>query len=96
MTSLSHFGFSFVRVFGAIVFSAMALGNASAFAPDAGKAQTSAQRIIKLLDSEPSIDSQSKEGKTLPVGLRLNSQIVGFVCFCCKKKNVLFCCLEGY
>lgn len=53
-------------VFGAIVFSAMALGNASAFAPDAGKAQVSAQRIIKLLDLNPSIDSQSPDGKRLP------------------------------
>ncbi|KAK7110228.1 ATP-dependent translocase ABCB1-like isoform X2 [Littorina saxatilis] len=53
-------------VFGAIVFSAMALGNASAFAPDAGKAQISAQRIIKLIDGQPSIDSQSSEGKKLP------------------------------
>ncbi|KAL8602924.1 hypothetical protein ACOMHN_062619 [Nucella lapillus] len=55
-------------VFGAIVFSAMALGNSSAFAPDAGKAKLSAQRIIKLLDSEPSINSDSTEGKTLPNG----------------------------
>ncbi|XP_076435094.1 ATP-dependent translocase ABCB1-like [Babylonia areolata] len=57
-------------VFGAIVFGAMALGNASAFAPDAGKAQVSAQRIIKLLDSVPSINSQSTEGRRLPDGFR--------------------------
>ncbi|XP_076435076.1 ATP-dependent translocase ABCB1-like isoform X2 [Babylonia areolata] len=57
-------------VFSAIVFGAMALGNASAFAPDAGKAQVSAQRIIKLIDNVPSINSQSTEGRTLPNGFR--------------------------
>lgn len=55
------------RVFGAIVFGAMALGNASAFAPDAGKSRTSAQRIIKLLDKEPLINSDSEEGQKLSV-----------------------------
>ncbi|XP_076438765.1 ATP-dependent translocase ABCB1-like [Babylonia areolata] len=57
-------------VFGAIVFGAMALGNARAFAPDAGKAKVSAQHIIKLLDSVPSINSQSTEGRRLPKGFR--------------------------
>ncbi|XP_076438755.1 ATP-dependent translocase ABCB1-like [Babylonia areolata] len=57
-------------VFGAIVIGAMAFGNASAFAPDAGEAQVSAQRIIKLLDSVPSINSQSTEGRRLPEGFR--------------------------
>ncbi|KAL8570376.1 hypothetical protein ACOMHN_035794 [Nucella lapillus] len=61
-------------VFSAIVFSAMALGNASAFAPDAGKAQSSAQRIIKLLDSQPSIDSQSKDGAVLHEGYQSEIQ----------------------
>ncbi|XP_076438744.1 ATP-dependent translocase ABCB1-like [Babylonia areolata] len=57
-------------VFGAIVFGAIALGNASAFSPDASKAQVSAQHIIKLLDSVPSINSQSTEGGRLPKGFR--------------------------
>lgn len=52
-------------VFSSIVFGAMALGNASAFAPDAGKAQVSAQRIIKLLDKQPVIDSESQDGDKL-------------------------------
>ena len=68
------------RVFSAIVFSAMALGNASAFAPDAGKAQVSAQRIIKLIDSKPSIDSNSEEGKTLPVSHLNSKKSVKFAC----------------
>ncbi|GFO24715.1 multidrug resistance protein 1 [Plakobranchus ocellatus] len=52
-------------VFAAIVFGAMGLGNASAFAPDVGKAQNSAKRIIALIDSEPSLDYTSAEGAKL-------------------------------
>ena len=50
----------------------MALGNASAFAPDAGKAKVSAQRIFKLLDARPTIDSNSTEGSHLPVSYGLS------------------------
>ena len=57
----------FTRVFSCIVFGAMGLGNASAFAPDLGKAQTSAKRIIHILDSKPSIDYSSPDGSKLPV-----------------------------
>ncbi|XP_012936337.1 ATP-dependent translocase ABCB1 isoform X2 [Aplysia californica] len=53
-------------VFGAIVFGAMGLGNASAFAPDVGKAQTAAKRILHLIDSQPSIDYSSPDGNKLP------------------------------
>ncbi|XP_048246672.1 ATP-dependent translocase ABCB1-like isoform X4 [Haliotis rufescens] len=53
------------KVFGAIVFGAMAIGQASAFAPDAAKAKVSAQRIVFLLKSEPTIDSESTEGEKL-------------------------------
>ncbi|XP_048755888.2 ATP-dependent translocase ABCB1-like isoform X2 [Ostrea edulis] len=52
------------KVFSAIVFGAMAMGEASAFAPDAGKAKKSASLIFKLLDREPKIDPYSKEGAT--------------------------------
>nr|KAG5714212.1 hypothetical protein BaRGS_018429 [Batillaria attramentaria] len=55
-------------VFGALVFTAMGLGNASAFAPDAGKAKVSAQRIIKLLDKAPVIDTTSEDGTKLVTG----------------------------
>lgn len=51
------------RVFGAIVFGAMALGQASAFAPDAGKAKMSAAHIFQLLNSEPKIDVYSEAGQ---------------------------------
>ena len=49
-------------MFSAVVFGAMAIGQASSFAPDASKAQASAVQIFALLDMEPSIDSESTEG----------------------------------
>ena len=49
-------------MFSAIVFGAMALGQASAFAPDAAKAQVSAAVIFQLLDRVPTIDAESEEG----------------------------------
>lgn len=55
--------FVYFRVFSAIVFGAMALGQASAFAPDAAKAQTSANVIFNLLDQTPTIDAESEEGE---------------------------------
>ena len=58
---------SFCRVFGAIVFGAMGLGNATAFAPDVGKATTSAKKIVQLLDSQPTIDYTNKDGNKLLV-----------------------------
>lgn len=51
------------RVFSAIVFGAMALGQASAFAPDAAKAQASSEVIFPLLDSTPVIDAESENGE---------------------------------
>ncbi|ESO94117.1 hypothetical protein LOTGIDRAFT_145119, partial [Lottia gigantea] len=50
------------RVFGSIVFGAMALGQASSFAPDASKAQVAANNVFFLLDTKPSINSESTEG----------------------------------
>ncbi len=55
----------FFRVFSAIVFSAQAVGQAGSFAPDYGKAKTSAGHIFSLLDREPSIDVYSDEGRKL-------------------------------
>nr|XP_006825045.1 PREDICTED: multidrug resistance protein 1-like [Saccoglossus kowalevskii] len=49
-------------VFSAIAFGAMALGQASAFAPDATKAKFAANNIFYLLDKESEIDSSSTEG----------------------------------
>ncbi|KAK0066802.1 ATP-dependent translocase ABCB1 isoform X7 [Biomphalaria pfeifferi] len=52
-------------VFSAIVFGAMGLGNAMAFAPDVGKAKASAKHILHLLDSKPSLDYSSPDGLKL-------------------------------
>ena len=41
----------------------MAIGQASQFAPDYGKAKASAAKIFALLDKEPLIDSYSTEGE---------------------------------
>ncbi|XP_070567625.1 ATP-dependent translocase ABCB1-like isoform X2 [Ptychodera flava] len=49
-------------VFSCIAFGAMALGQASAFAPDAAKAKIAANNIFELLDREPEIDSSSTDG----------------------------------
>ncbi|KAL5007363.1 hypothetical protein ScPMuIL_016169 [Solemya velum] len=56
------------KVFSVIVFGAMGLGQASSFAPDASKAQVSANEIFYLLELEPSIDSESTEGKKMAEG----------------------------
>ncbi|XP_053373101.1 ATP-dependent translocase ABCB1-like isoform X2 [Mercenaria mercenaria] len=56
------------KVFSAIVFGGMAIGEASSFAPDAAKAEQSAKEIFKLLDREPKIDSYSDEGCKLLEG----------------------------
>ena len=55
----------FCRVFGAVVFTALSLGRASSFAPDASKAQASASRILFLLRRKPVIDATSPNGQKL-------------------------------
>jgi hypothetical protein len=54
------------RVFAAIVFGAMAVGQASQFAPDYGKAKIASARVFALIDKQPLIDSYSTSG-ILPV-----------------------------
>ncbi|KAL1777610.1 multidrug resistance protein 1 isoform X2, partial [Sigmodon hispidus] len=49
-------------VFSAVVFGAMAAGNASSFAPDYAKAKVSASHIIMIMEKVPKIDSYSTEG----------------------------------
>ncbi|KAL6034359.1 hypothetical protein STEG23_030527, partial [Scotinomys teguina] len=49
-------------VFSAIVFGAMAAGNASSFAPDYAKAKVSASHVIMIIEKVPEIDSYSPEG----------------------------------
>ena len=52
-------------MFSSVVFGAMAIGQASSFAPDASKAQASAVNIFQLLDSEPAIDVEKTDGLKL-------------------------------
>ncbi|XP_051008007.1 ATP-dependent translocase ABCB1 isoform X7 [Acomys russatus] len=49
-------------VFSAVVFGAMAAGNASSFAPDYAKAKVAASHIIRLIEKVPEIDSYSEDG----------------------------------
>ena len=53
------------RVFTALVFGALSIGQAGAFAPNYAKAKISANRIFALLDLKPAIDSYSEEGDKL-------------------------------
>ncbi|CAC5401935.1 ABCB1 [Mytilus coruscus] len=62
------------KVFSAIVFGAMALGQASAFAPDAAKAQASSEVIFPLLDTTPTIDAESENGEKPHEGPKLTVQ----------------------
>ena len=53
------------RVLFALVFGALAVGQASAFAPIYTKAKLSTYRIFSLLDRTPIIDNYSTDGKEL-------------------------------
>jgi len=50
------------RVFSAIIMAAMAVGQASEFAPDYGKAKAATAKIFAMLDKQPAIDSYSTDG----------------------------------
>ena len=54
------------RVFMAVVFGALSVGQASSFAPNYAKAKLSANRIFAILDRVPKIDNYSQDG-TKPV-----------------------------
>ncbi len=57
------------RVFIAVVFGALTVGQATAFAPNYAKAKLSANRIFALLDREPVIDNYSTKGEKLVSGV---------------------------
>ena len=48
--------------------TAVVVGQSSSFTPDYAKAKMAAQKVFKLINSVPSIDSQSEAG-TKPVSL---------------------------
>ena len=68
------------RVFAAILFGAMAAGQASSFAPDYGKAKIAAARLFALFDRVPSIDSSSPDGDKL-VSYRVHLTTLGYFCY---------------
>uniref|UniRef100_A0A3Q1EA68 ATP-binding cassette, sub-family B (MDR/TAP), member 4 n=1 Tax=Acanthochromis polyacanthus TaxID=80966 RepID=A0A3Q1EA68_9TELE len=51
-------------VISAILFGAMAVGEANSFAPNYAKAKMSAAHLIMLINKEPAIDNLSHEGET--------------------------------
>ncbi|RHZ83267.1 hypothetical protein Glove_99g187 [Diversispora epigaea] len=55
-----------LKAFFAILFSAMALGQISTFAPDTAKAKVSAISIVEILERKSLIDSTQNEGKDRP------------------------------
>jgi ATP-binding cassette subfamily B (MDR/TAP) protein 1 len=48
------------RVFGAVLLGAVSIGRESQFAPDYGRAKTSAAQIFALLEKKPRIDNYLK------------------------------------
>lgn len=59
---MACFDFVVCRVFSAIVFGAMAVGQVSSFAPDYAKAKVSASHVIMIIEKTPQIDSYSTVG----------------------------------
>ncbi|XP_061572811.1 ATP-binding cassette, sub-family B (MDR/TAP), member 4 [Cololabis saira] len=51
-------------VISAVLFGAMAVGEANSFAPNYAKAKMSASHLMMLLNKEPAIDNLSKEGES--------------------------------
>ena len=61
--NVAHESFQDVfRVFTALIFGAISIGQAGAFAPNYTKARLSANRIFHLLDRVPEIDGYSVDG----------------------------------
>ncbi|KYQ92143.1 ABC transporter B family protein [Tieghemostelium lacteum] len=58
---------SMMRVFFAIVLSAIGVGQASSFAPDIAKAKAATNSIFKLLDTQTKIDPNSTQGDKIDI-----------------------------
>lgn len=64
VTLSTYFSLVYIyRVFSAIVFGAMALGQSTSFTPDYAKAKMSAAHLFLLFERVPLIDSYSEEGE---------------------------------
>ncbi len=51
-------------VISAVLYGAMALGEANAFAPNYAKAKMSASHLMMLINRQPAIDNLSQEGQS--------------------------------
>lgn len=56
---------SSTSVISAVMFGAMAIGEANAFAPNYAKAKVSASHLLMLINLKPAIDNLSEEGEAL-------------------------------
>lgn len=52
------------RVISAVLYGAMAVGEANSFAPNYAKAKMSASHLMMLLKREPAIDNLSQHGES--------------------------------
>lgn len=52
------------RVISAVLYGAMAVGEANSFTPNYAKAKMSASHLIMLMNREPAIDNLSQEGES--------------------------------
>lgn len=52
----------FHSVISAVLYGAMALGEANSFAPNYAKAKMSASHLMMLINKEPAIDNLSEDG----------------------------------
>ena len=81
--SVAHESFEDVfRVFMALIFGAISIGQAGAFAPNYTKARISSHRIFHLIDRVPEIDGYSTAGET-PVSYVVHVSYVVYGCDVC-------------
>ncbi|CAB4481222.1 uncharacterized protein OCT59_003157 [Rhizophagus irregularis] len=66
-----------LRVLFAVVFSAMAVGQMSTFAPNTAKAKVAAISIFEVLDRKPEIDATDNEGKDRPTPVKGEAKFEG-------------------
>ncbi|CAG8462314.1 5329_t:CDS:10 [Acaulospora colombiana] len=64
-----------IHVLFAVIFSAMAVGQMSTFAPNAAKAKVAAISIFEILDRPSAIDPSDNEGKDRPAPVTGNADI---------------------
>lgn len=69
---------SSTSVISAVMFGAMAIGEANAFAPNYAKAKVSASHLLMLINLKPAIDNLSEEGEALVRHLHTDTDNTAF------------------